>query len=660
MPGIDTQNNEVQTFELFDKNPKLSKDAIDELNWFVFRSKQIFSDLLITFQRRELGFPLVYGLDFDIIFSYANPWSREAYQSRLVRFVIEQDETPYIILPGTLEELTRFISFTEQKKIQSERLVYTLKDKGASPNTIKTARHLCKSAGIDNEFPNLGTEASSTDVNKTQIAEALLQATDRYVIAIKRAQRIVHSKRCLDLDNIFPKLKLNKHWIDEQVTPIAEEMYQYRRDMQNNIPDAKNLATIAHYTNQQAAYIARYPDERPPILRLLTNTKCLFKMRLEKQYTDFYLQQMARTDDSTINDVGHIFAVRSCTEAAIAAAIRGLDSDPTIWRNKSFEYKQSIERLREILSRIDNEARNFIYAGDFNPKRLAKALDDLSRFEDGEFTVKFITSDVYLMLKQLLLEDEFELKNKNVLEMPVFYNDYNNINQISSDLIPENIREHSMSKVIVLEDDEELPLITKEKYTFSSTDVLYEDDGNIDTSILHISDKKMEYIIKIDYHDDILYVEWETDVLISEVISLIGQIFDKDNGIIEQCGLKYEGELLITTCNAMNDEDPIINGICNLPLNQPPFLEDTIKINNLPNSIIDFVPLDFRCDTSICFLRVDISPIDGNPGILFAFKDIQLLPVLFEILNKTNSYGKIEECIQLIENKINYLISKKR
>ena len=142
---------------------------------------------------------------------------------------------------------------------------------------------------------------------------------------------------------------------------------------------------------------------------------------------------------------------------------------------------------------------------------------------------------------------------------------------------------------------------------------------------------------------------------VDESLHLISSIFLKDSGVIGQTDIKYNGFLLLNTCDAIKDEEPVIEKLCSLPLNDALFMDEYMELVNLiskTRDISNLEPVDIRCDTTICHLRIDISPIHDPPGILFAFQDIQLLQTLITIFQKTSPFGSNTKCINTIKDTI--------
>jgi hypothetical protein len=120
-------------------------------------------------------------------------------------------------------------------------------------------------------------------------------------------------------------------------------------------------------------------------------------------------------------------------------------------------------------------------------------------------------------------------------------------------------------------------------------------------------------------------------------------------------GNEYQGALFLTTCDALEDEEPVITDICRLPLESQFLMAGYMELLPLVSEVeyerdvTQIEPVDIRCDTTVCHLRFDIAPAAGEPGILFAFRDARLLPILIEIFRKTSPFGSCDSCLQKIK-----------
>lgn len=637
---------------------KLTVEAIDELDWFVARSGQMLTDALVTFQRMEAGPQLFYGLDFEIIFAYANPWSRKASQAKIVQYLVEQDRTPFVLLPGTLEELKTFIDFANRKKVESKRVIEALRTKGATKETMSAARSLCESASDPESTINLGEGASSRDVSLDQVAYAVIQAADRYVVALRRIDQLLRSGRHRELQSVFPD-DTEEYWNEGCAVILADRMYRYRQDRHKNLPDARNLAVIAHHGNQESRKFAR--DQRKYLntgvmLRLLTNTRCLFEIDMNPYYSDSFLQQVAQTDRNTRNEVAHPFALRNCVEAALAAAIQQqfeVDNHSAC-RNMASDYKYSILRLRGILNQIENQARNYYFRGDYDTERLKKAIEDISKLSEGQDAVEFLTDPWYSTMKHLFLDYDREFENKTCVGLlPAEFEPIDIDTRYISASISSDIRKSSLQKIACLSPD----------YTKSFLDMFNMDvhlnavkagGEELKTFVLTAPElPKGVYVARIDQFEDTWYAEWMSSLSIQEALVLVSSIFVEKSGSLSQA--KYNGALFLNTCNALIDEEPVLDKLCALPLNSELSMAEYMELVQVLSKMRDvsnIEPIDIRCDTAICHLRIDIAPVSGRPGILFAFRDTKILPILIEVFQKTSPFGGCDLCIKKIKETV--------
>lgn len=293
------------------------RDLIEERSWFAACNEEILSDVYATFQRMEVGLKLVYGLDFEIIYIYANPWSRQATQASLVEYIIEEDKTPLTLLPGSVEELYEFLDTTKGRLKEVRELLAYLQKKEASDATIEAARRLCASGGLG-EFGS----SSSTDLDT--LGRGLVAVKERYTRATTRISALLSSPRVVPLRGLF------KQDVPTYEQPIADRIgirlstYEGRAGLdrqRSNRRDAMNIATIIQHSLAEAdAYEATPEKYEGSFLRLLTNTDCLLKYPVN-EYVDIIPQRLARTTPGTLSNIQHSLAVRSCFEACYATAL---------------------------------------------------------------------------------------------------------------------------------------------------------------------------------------------------------------------------------------------------------------------------------------------------------------------------------------------------
>ncbi len=638
---------------------KLTPEAMLELDWFVARTGQMLADTLLTFQRTEAGPRLFYGLDFEIIYAYANPWSREASQARIVRYLIEQDRTPFVLLPGTVEELKAFVEQANRKKLESQRMLEILRTRGATSATISTARQLCASAGLHEMAHSLGPKAFSRNVSLHQLAQAAIQAANRYVLALRRINQLLRSERYRELQEVFLD-NPEEYFLEDHVPILADRMYRYRQSREKNLPDAKNLAVIAHHGNLESRRLSRNPSEylkTGVMLRLLTNTSCMFHIDImDNVYSDHFLQKMVKTDISTRNEIHHSFAVRNCPEAAMAAAIQQQveEEKPSECRRLAFGYKHSVFRLRDLLTQIDNEARNYRFQGDYDTLRLGRALDEFSSLLESDPTAEFLRDPWYSTVKYLLQEYESECADKERQgQLPSTFEPIEVGPLYLSANISSDIRRSPLEKIQVLSGTDVQSFLDTCDMDIASHEVKVGGEGLKTFVVASPELPEGLYAAKIHRSADTWYAEWSSSLSVQEALALIRSIFAKEGTRLDQ--VEYDGGLFLNICDATEDYEPVLEKLCALPLDGTfPMAEygDLVKLLSEIRNVSELEPIDIRCDTTICHLRIDVAPVSGSPGILFAFRDTKFLPLLIEVFQKTSPFGGSTPCIERIKQTV--------
>ncbi len=177
------------------ENP-FKESLLDEMSKFATASTQILSDLLATFQRQEGSVQLIYGLDFDIIYSYANPWANNSELAKIVKYVIENDETPFTLLPGTVEELWNYLDYTTQKRNIAKSLKDRIIKEKPSEVIVECVKQLIKTS-------SLGEQGKSIACDLNMLAKLLLDLEERYNYSISKIEYLLNSPKMRKLKDIY-------------------------------------------------------------------------------------------------------------------------------------------------------------------------------------------------------------------------------------------------------------------------------------------------------------------------------------------------------------------------------------------------------------------------------------------------------------------------
>jgi hypothetical protein len=317
-------------------------------------------------------------------------------------------------------------------------------------------------------------------------------------------------------------------------------------------------------------------------------------------------------------------------------------------------YKYSILRLRGILTQIENQARNYYFRGDYDTERLKKAIEDLSKLSEGQDAVEFLTDPWYSTVKYLFLDYEREFENKTCVGLlPAAFEPIDIDTRCISASISSDIRKSSFQKIACISPDDTKSVLDMFNMGVHLNAVKAGGE-ELKTFVLAAPElPKGVYAARIDQFEDTWYAEWRCSLSIEEALALVSSIFMEKGGSLSQA--VYNGALFLNTCNALIDEEPVLDKLCALPLDSKlPMAKyiELVQVLSQMRDVSNIEPIDIRCDTTICHLRIDIAPVGEQPGILFAFRDTKILPILIEVFQKTSPFGGCDLCIEKIKETV--------
>ena len=653
MTDISSHANQITIPD--DVEVNLRRELIDELGYFAAYNRAILSDVHATFEHMEEGVGLTYGLDFEVIYAYANPWSRDADHAEMVRYIIEEDKTPLTLLPGTVEELFDYIRHVEEQRLTVEKLRERLEAGDTSDSTIQCALSLCKSH-------SLGKYGSSRKVSLPRLSLALLEISESYSNALRRTEELVGSDRIVDLASLQPfpdepiyNEALARHFVVRLAT--VRKGSRYRR---KNEADAKNIATIVQHAQLESKALEKEPEKyKGCILRLLTNTHCILDMQIEP-YNDKVIRSLAKPLKGTIDGIPHSLGVRSFFEACYAAAmINCYGSDKTQCRQKSSHQLQRARLLEIAAESFDENERNRrkIYRGD--TARLRRAVDVIL----PDFAKEFLTDKWYQTVKSLLVVDAREQESKKWLkekEMTWWVP----LTAEISDLARQRLLDIQRSTATKVEFNfkKSAPKGVLAKVGVTENEPQLVGEGAPKRWIVeNIFVSGGEEIFTFDRLDGVLCGSWPCGLVEAAVVRLVNRLFLVEEGLLAKNA--YHGEVLVV----YGDEEYICR-LCKLPLKSRLTLE---RYRDLLSNLKDLeagvpgeteVPSEIRCDTTVCSVKLDLLVQREDEGIMFAFKDSALVDVLLVIFQETSSWAEgwqyAAELNKFIEKEVRRRIKK--
>ncbi len=614
----------------------LKREAIDELCDFAAYNRAILSDVHMTYQHIERGIPLFYGLDWEIMYVYANPWSRAAFQAELVRYLIEEDTTPLTLLPGTVEEFFRFIKYAKRQAIEARSLVQSLKKEDVTDSTISCARSLC-------ERNNLGEDAASTNVDLRRLSSALLDIASRHDTALDRLDILFNSGRLVDLISLYDETD-DALFEDDLVRHFLQTLASKRSGpdyLRKNESDARNLATVVKYSERERVRWQRSKGQHTgKVLRLLTNTPSLLEMDIAVYHHD--LRRLAvRSPEGLFQGIGHSLALRTVFEACYATAISRLcDNEPTRCRQLSAKQLERARMLEILATRIDNHDRDRQHIGQLERGAFEHVIEDtLPRL--GEY---FLGDVWYKIVRELMVANAVEAMSKQSIESGTERKVHLLDRGIAAPGIGDldSYRTSQVEKVrFVYRKKNKKPadLLAQFGVVDREPDLLGPSAPRrwVVENAFRMNGEEIITVDKWD-DDDCLYASWPCRLTEREIIAVIDLIFYVTDGLLS--GTSYRGEM-----QAVFEEGVFSCRLSKLPL------ENRLTRDRYAGALTAAreanpeipgerqVPSQIRCDTDVCAIDFDCPPGFIDPGISFGLVDESLFDVVLEVFRRTSEWG---------------------
>jgi hypothetical protein len=400
-----------------------------------------------------------------------------------------------------------------------------------------------------------------------------------------------------------------------------------------NLADAKNIATIIQHSKQESQSLYSNPDNYSGyFLRLLTTTNCIFKLNLDDLYEDIVGKYKVKTLPTIIQYIKHSLAVRSCFEAVYATVISNhFKDDIHKCREVANNFFLRTEQFAVDLNFLDGEEWNYRFSGQKDTIRIEKLMKHL--------IPTFIIDPCYQTMKYLLVQDIHEHLNKQELypENDVWWEpNIEQITQIGKRYLRE-IEKSDLTKTDLYY-KKQPPKDLLKKLGISDKIITSKDNTEYKRWIIqnNFTIPKEELFV-FDYNNDIFYTSWPCNIKESQALNIINRLFILGSKLIPT--EKNSGEVLIVFENGNR-----IEKLCNLPLKQ------NLDYNEYKELLLiiehkcekkNVLPSQIWCDTIKCNLRFDLYIIDKyiSQGILFAFKDIEIIEDLIYLFKETSPWA---------------------
>jgi len=579
---------------------KLRRELVYELGLFAAHNLNVLSDVHVTSECIEEGLELFYALDFDVINAYAAPWSRKATHAAIVRYIIEEDPTKLVLLPGTVEEMCAFIKYTKSQKLQANLLKNKLKAGKASGETISAAVNLCKKA-------ELGKYASSAKVNLRQLMLALFEVLERYDRALERIEWLLNNPRVVELSSVYDtpiEILFDEDLANYFFVNLAAVRKGSKHTRANEI-DAANIATVLKHTNLQKRVFEQKGDKyRGPFVRLLTNTACVLDASIEG-YEEGAIVSIVKPLKDHINSVGHSLAVRSCYEACFAATLaKHCGYDKTLCRQRAHEQYERARILELAIGRLDRRERDLRQSRLIDTQQVKMVIRDYI----PQYAKAFVADEWYQTIKDLLATDEIEEKTKSSL------------------LVPERDRWIPLIELFSEKDKQRLLAIqrsdlTKVEFTYKRRppkdllarvgikprNVQLDRMGGPNRWVVeNVFRTGGDEIFTLDQYDDCIYASWPCKLIELQAVELVNALFEVKDGLL---GRRCNGGEFVATF----DNGDYVFRLCKLPLkkkiNRDEYksLLSRQKVSGQRTQWEKQIPSELRCDTAICMVKFEIS-----------------------------------------------------
>lgn len=634
-----------------DVNLTPDQDFINELAWFAYSHAQVLADVLTTFQSQETGIRLIYGLDFDVIHSYINPWLRDNSYSRIIEYFFQTDQNPFTLLPGTIEELFDYFKYIERQELKIEKFNQILRDKKANKTTIRSIKNLFRENG-------LGDSGKSLDNNLEHISSTLLEVSERMNLSMNRLRRVINDARLIPLRDIF-KQKDGPIYREDIMHSIFVQLANYRRGeckKKANLSDAKNIATIIQHSYQETESHLNDGDNYSGFyLRLLTTTNCIINLNIDQFYSDV-VGDIAKTLKSIRETSRHSRAVRNCYEAVYASVIADqCNNDLHKCREIANDLLINTQQVLVNINSINGE----IWSLKFSPTQNTHRLKRLMKHK----VLGFITDPCYQTMKHLLVLDSYENINKQSRQNTDYWwvDDFDPLPSISKKYISK-VERNDLQKVDL-------------EYKINSPKNLLKKFGIVE-EVINIGNNDIrrwiiynEFIVPkeelflIDYCDGTFYASWPTNLKESKIVELLNTLFLTSLNYDKLNTEKSIGEILLVFENGERLEK-----LCNLPLENKLSYSVYRKMLNdieISKGTAEILPTQIRCVLKTCNVSFDIYIADNqiSHGIMFSFvgheEEMNSLILLFKNTSIwTSDWLLAEKFNSFFERKLKHILSK--
>jgi hypothetical protein len=217
--------------------------------------------------------PVIYGMDFDLIYAYAFPWSMDAIHAIFVGHVLRTLKTKNFMPFGSVAETFRK---TNQLYPRLFDLKYLQELKGYDSTNERKYElffDLCQQLEM-----NIDEEKGSIVADSTRIAREIVELVSRAGFALGRLNSFLGDTKRLGLSQVLGE-DVNIVYGDPMVRQKLMERFagmKSRKDYsRNNRADAINLSSIYKYNALDEKQKKNLPEHGKYIIQLFTGTDAL-------------------------------------------------------------------------------------------------------------------------------------------------------------------------------------------------------------------------------------------------------------------------------------------------------------------------------------------------------------------------------------------------
>lgn len=204
----------------------------------------------------------------------------------------------------------------------------------------------------------------------------------------------------------------------------------------------------------------------------------------------------------------------------------------------------------------------------------------------------------------------------------------------------DKLQQHVLTKIdfeLEPKDTEDERLLL-EKLGFQGRDFDFEQQGGPKRWLLEntFASERQSWVFLLDSLHQEFYASWPCRLSEPEVLDLVNDLFHKGSTL--DSAFDSSGQLLLYFADRNVEEK-----LCELPLNRKLTKKEYTQLLSLldeSGNRRSVVPAQIICDTSICSITFDVFLPRREEGLMFAFRDTAMIPLLAELFYQTSPWGR--------------------